>query len=56
MSPDLNPIENLWCQLKFGIGERNPANVQEIEQIAKIEWKKIPSEKFKKLIDHCQRG
>lgn len=51
MSPDLNPIENLWHELKSAIGARNPANVQELEEIAKEEWEKLPAEKCKKLID-----
>lgn len=38
MSPDLNPSENLWGELKSAFEERNPANVQELEQIAKEEW------------------
>ena len=63
--PDLNPIENLWGELKSAIGEKNPANVQELEQIAKEEWEKIPAEKCKKHYrwlqetfggcHHCQR-
>ena len=51
MSPDLNPIKNLWYELKSAIGEKKHANVQEIEQFAKEEWEKIPAEKCKKLID-----
>lgn len=42
MSPDLNPIENLWVELNSAIGEKNPANIQKLEQIAKEEWEKIP--------------
>ena len=51
MSPDLNPIENLWRELKSAIGERNPANIQELEQMAKEEWEKLPADRCKKLID-----
>lgn len=35
MSPDLNPTENLWGELKYAIWEQNPANVQELEKTAK---------------------
>ena len=51
MSPDLNLIENLWCELKSAVEEKKPANVQELEQFAKKEWEKIPAESCKKLID-----
>lgn len=50
MSPDLNPIVSFICHW-----ERNFANVQELEQIVKEEWKKIPAEKCKKLIDSYQK-
>ncbi len=51
MSPDLNPTENLWGELKSAIREKNPANAQALEQIAKEEWEKITAEKCKKLLD-----
>ena len=37
MSPDLNPIENLWHAPKSAIGKKKPANVQELEQFAQKE-------------------
>ena len=40
MNPELNPIENLLGQLKSTIEERNPANIQGLEQIAKKESEK----------------
>lgn len=35
MSPDPNPNENLWGELKYAIGKKNPANIQELEKTAK---------------------
>lgn len=49
MSPDLNPFEMLWEELKSAIGERKPAN--ELEHIAIKVWERIPPEKCKKLIN-----
>ncbi|KAK3570650.1 hypothetical protein QTP86_024562 [Hemibagrus guttatus] len=48
-SPDLNPIENLWRELKIRVMARRPANLKELELIAKDEWAKIPVETCKKL-------
>ena len=33
ISPDLNPIENLWSELKIRIGHWNLKNLQELEKI-----------------------
>ena len=32
--PNLNPIENLWSELKIRISRQPPKNIQELEQVA----------------------
>ena len=54
MSPDLNPIEHLWRDLKTAVGRRHPSNLRHLEQLVKQEWSKIPLERCKKLIDGCR--
>ena len=44
-SPDLNPIENLWGELKRRVQARKPSNLKELEEYAKEEWSKIPQER-----------
>ena len=41
-SPDLNPIENLWRELKLRVAKRQARNLQNLERICKEEWAKIP--------------
>ena len=41
-SPDLNPIENLWRELKLRVAKRQPQNLKDLERICKEEWTKIP--------------
>ncbi|KAK3509750.1 hypothetical protein QTP70_008389 [Hemibagrus guttatus] len=48
-SPDFNPIENLWRELKIRVMARRPSNLKELELIAKDEWAKTPVETCKKL-------
>ena len=48
-SPDLNPIENLWKDLKIAVHRRSPTNSTELEQIDKDEWEKIPKSRCTKL-------
>ncbi len=50
MSPDLNPIEHLWSDLKTAVGRRHPSNLNDLEQFAKEELSKIPVERCKNLI------
>ncbi|KAI4874721.1 hypothetical protein NFI96_007701 [Prochilodus magdalenae] len=48
-SPDLNPIENLWWDLKKAVAVRKPKNVTELEAFAHEEWAKIPIGRCVKL-------
>ncbi|CAJ0930824.1 unnamed protein product [Ranitomeya imitator] len=48
MSPDLNPIEHLWRDLKMAVWRRHPSNIRDLEQFAKEEWSKIPAEHYMK--------
>ncbi|KAJ4935514.1 hypothetical protein JOQ06_017046, partial [Pogonophryne albipinna] len=42
-SPDLNPIENLWRDLKVYVAQRQPQNITALEEICMEEWAKIPA-------------
>ncbi|KAI3353641.1 hypothetical protein L3Q82_004894 [Scortum barcoo] len=37
-SPDLNPIEHLWRDLKMAVHRRFPSNLMELERCCKEEW------------------
>ena len=39
-SPDLNPIENLWAELKKRVGTRRPTNLTQLQQLSQEEWAK----------------
>ncbi|KAF7654182.1 hypothetical protein LDENG_00073080 [Lucifuga dentata] len=41
-SPDLNPIEMLWKDLKRAIHAKKPTNIPEFKLFCKEEWAKIP--------------
>uniref|UniRef100_A0AAY5KJS9 Tc1-like transposase DDE domain-containing protein n=1 Tax=Esox lucius TaxID=8010 RepID=A0AAY5KJS9_ESOLU len=42
-SPDLNPIENLWRELKVCIAQRQPRNLKNLEEVCMEEWARIPA-------------
>lgn len=52
-SPDLNPIEHAWRQLKLAIYARTDkaSNLDEVFEIAKEEWEKLPMANLEKLVN-----
>ncbi len=46
-SPDHNPIENLWRELKVRVAKHQPRILNDLERICKEEWDKIPPEMCK---------
>ncbi|KAF2366002.1 Transposase Tc1-like [Trinorchestia longiramus] len=49
-SSDMNPIENLWRELKLKIQKRGPNNITELKEISIEEWNKITPETCKRLV------
>ncbi|KAK3544982.1 hypothetical protein QTP86_031018, partial [Hemibagrus guttatus] len=41
--PDLNPIENLWRELKIRVAQQQPQNITALEEICMEEWAKLPA-------------
>ena len=37
-SPDVNPTETLWNNLKVKVHKRNPQNIKQLEEVCKEEW------------------
>uniref|UniRef100_A0AAQ5ZFC8 PLAC domain-containing protein n=1 Tax=Amphiprion ocellaris TaxID=80972 RepID=A0AAQ5ZFC8_AMPOC len=54
-SPDLNPIEHLWRDLKMAVHQRSPSNLTELERICKEEWQRIPKSRYEKLVASSPR-
>uniref|UniRef100_A0A0E9QMW4 Tc1-like transposase DDE domain-containing protein n=1 Tax=Anguilla anguilla TaxID=7936 RepID=A0A0E9QMW4_ANGAN len=56
MSPDLNPTEHLWKELKLAVGRRHPSNLRKLEQFVQEERAKLPVEKCRNLIQSYRKG
>ena len=54
-SPDLNPIEMLWNDLKAAVHQRKPSNLTDLKQFCKEEWGKLPLSRCKKLVEGYQK-
>ena len=50
-SPDLNPIENLWGDLKRRIEQRFPRNIAELRQFLAEEWESTPRSTCSNLVN-----
>jgi DDE superfamily endonuclease/Transposase len=54
-SPDLNPIENLWNDLKRRVEKHNPRNVEELQRHLHTEWHRTSKRFLAKLSDSMPR-
>ena len=49
-SPDLNPIENLWADLKKRVEQHNAKTVEELKEAVEQEWRKTDAQLCQKLV------
>ena len=49
-SPDLNPIENHWRELKVRVAQQQPQNITALEEICMEECAKIPATVWENLV------
>ena len=49
-SPDLNPIEHLWRDLKIAVQRCSPSNLTELERICRKKCEKLPKYRCAKLV------
>ena len=56
-SPDLNPIENLWQDIKRTVYNRpkKPTNLTKLDKIVKAAWRATPSDRIQVLVDSMPR-
>lgn len=54
-SPDLNPIEMLWIDLKLAVHARHPSNITQLKEFCKEEWEKLSPNRCQRLVDSYKK-
>lgn len=54
-SPDLNPIENLWCDVKNAVASRKSTNNNELWTVMQQSWSSISIERCQDLVNSMKR-
>ncbi len=54
-SPDLNPIDNLWRELKLCVAQRQPQNLKDLKKTCMDEWAKIPAAVCANLVKNYRK-
>ncbi len=54
-SPDLNPIENLWRELKICVAQRQPQNPNDLEKPCMEVWGKTPAAVCANLVKNYRK-
>ena len=56
-SPDLNPIVHLWDDSDQRVHNRQPApqTLQELQQVIEQNWRRIPQDRIRRLIESIPR-
>lgn len=54
-SPDLNPIENLWCDVKKAVSCCKPTNNNDLWAAVQQSWMSISVERCENLVNSMQR-
>uniref|UniRef100_A0A3Q2ZDT3 Tc1-like transposase DDE domain-containing protein n=1 Tax=Hippocampus comes TaxID=109280 RepID=A0A3Q2ZDT3_HIPCM len=57
LSPDLNPIENMWDQLRRHVEPRNsaPQNLTDLRAALQEEWDAVPQPTISRIVNSMRR-